>query len=105
MIQLIIKIISNCSPLEKIYSKENSKYYPDMDYNTKRIYRYNTAEIARKARKSEIDIANEFLRKANNKFIDDQNSRESHVGYYILKNTINCSQELSLKLIFFLSLY
>lgn len=79
------KIISNCSPLEKIYSKENSKYYPDMDYNTKRIYRYNTAEIARKARKSEIDIANEFLRKANNKFIDDQNSRESHVGYYIFE--------------------
>ena len=76
-------IISECSPLEKVYSSEASGIYPTMDYDTKRIYRFRTAEIAKKTKKNETEVAKDFLLNANTQYKNNTNERTGHIGYYI----------------------
>ncbi len=76
-------IISQCSPLEKVYSNEISGIYPTMDYDTKRIYRFRTAEIAKKTRKNETEVAKNYLSQANTNYNKNNNKRTGHIGYFI----------------------
>ncbi len=91
------EIINNSNKVHKIYASEKSNIYSKMNKETQSIYRNRTAYIAKKQKKSEIDIANNFLSAADKFFTNLNNAKESHVGYYIFKDYESLFKKVNIK--------
>ena len=77
-------ILKRISRTEKILVRDPSRVYEKMSEETKKLYRRNIAAIALKSEKTEEEIAEKILRKA------EKSGR--HIGEYILCKKINHRQ-------------
>lgn len=71
------ELFESLSPVDNLLSRDG--FYKMMDSESKAYYRGAVEEIARKCKKSEIDVAAAALKCAANK-----KGRRAHVGYYIV---------------------
>lgn len=90
------EIISNCNPIDKLYTEEKNGVYCKMDYISKKIYRDRTAYIAEKTGKSEMDIARQMFEFAGN--ICDKTSRKAHIGYHIFEKYEELTDKITTKM-------
>ncbi|MGL4370386.1 MAG: cyclic beta 1-2 glucan synthetase, partial [Spirochaetota bacterium] len=72
--------IESNSAVESCLAKDPSGYYSGMDFATRDIYRHSVEKIARRSRKSELEIAAAAVSRADG---EKSGSRENHVGYYL----------------------
>lgn len=77
------QLTERLNPLEVMYSTESSGIYPHMDELTRKIYRDRTTAIAKKQSKNELEIAKEFLKKADKSAKNGLSIADAHVGTYI----------------------
>ena len=73
-------VFEKVNGVEEILKKDPSSLYEKMDYKTKEYYRQSIAKIAKKAKMSEIYIANCALNLSKNV----SNDKQSHIGYYLI---------------------
>jgi hypothetical protein len=74
---------------DRILRQDPAGAYPQMDYDSRELYREQIVEIAERSDRAETGIAQEILslaRQAANRSADDARmaARQSHVGYYLL---------------------
>ena len=71
-------IIEHVSPIEKIFLKDPTNVYANMDDATKSYYRYLLSIIAKKKKTNEKNLAEELLLRAQNENI--------HIGKYLIND-------------------
>jgi cellobiose phosphorylase len=70
--------------IEKILRTDPTAVYSRMDFATRDRYRHTVERIARRAGKTEIEVAEQALRLAQaSRETDPDDLRRSHVGYYL----------------------
>jgi cyclic beta-1,2-glucan synthetase len=72
------------SLVDEVFRK--SKNYSQMDFITRDRYRHALEDLARKLKKTEIEIAEIVLKKAQKKLSENSESKESDIGYYLISS-------------------
>ena len=78
-----LEIFEKINGVDDILKQDPVKQYDKMDSSTKILYRNTIKEISKKTKLSEIYIAKKCLELAE---MAEQNSKEAHVGYYLISN-------------------
>ncbi|MGN1299533.1 MAG: GH36-type glycosyl hydrolase domain-containing protein [Candidatus Scatovivens sp.] len=85
------EFLETISITERILNLDPAEVYFKMDQETKNLYRDKIQKIAKKARVSEIYIAENILKLASRYKEEKRQTlkRKSHIGYYIIDDGIN----------------
>ena len=81
-----LEIFENINGVEEILRQDPSNVYNNMDNKTKEYYRNSIKEISKKTKISEIYIARKVLELAqkNTQNANQECSKKSHIGYYLI---------------------
>ena len=84
-----LEIFEKINGVEEILKQDPANVYDKMDYKTKEYYRNVIKQISKKTKISEMYIAKKILELA----CDGKNSKERHIGYYLIDDGINLIYE------------
>ncbi|HBV86948.1 MAG TPA: glycosyl transferase family 36 [Desulfosporosinus sp.] len=76
------RFFEEVSLVERIFKKDPSKVYPEMDFQSRDSYRHSVEKIARNFRVSELVVARKVVSRAQ-KAHEQGDFISSHVGYYL----------------------
>ncbi len=81
-----LEIFEQINGVEEILKQDPVNVYSNMDYKTKNYYRNAIKEISKKTKISEIYIASKALELASIEFSKEKNSKQAHIGYYLISD-------------------
>lgn len=78
------EFVEDQSVVEQALRAEPSGVYANMDFATRDLYRHAIEEIAKRSPLTQEDVAKEAIKISGSAPADQPNSRQAHVGYYLV---------------------
>lgn len=78
------EFVESMSAVEQCLRQDPAKSYGDMDFATRDLYRHAVEKIGKHSPLSEVQIALAALRLAESVDAPETNSRQRHIGYYLI---------------------
>ncbi|MDB5200795.1 MAG: putative protein NdvB [Ferruginibacter sp.] len=86
--------VESVSVIEELLRQEPAGIYPGMDFHTRDMYRHAVEKLAKHSERPEKEIA-EIAVKLCHENIDAENSRNRHVGYYLIDKGIRQTEKIA----------